>query len=51
MISKVLANRLNEILPYIISPYHSALILGRLITNNVLAAYETLLSVDKKNVE
>jgi hypothetical protein len=44
MISKVLANRLNEVLPYIISPYHSALILGRL----VLTAYETLHSMDTK---
>jgi hypothetical protein len=41
LIFKVLANRL-KILHDIISPTQSTFILGRLITNNILATYETL---------
>jgi hypothetical protein len=42
LISKILANRLKLVSPYIVSSTHSAFIPGRLITDNILAVYETL---------
>jgi hypothetical protein len=51
IISKMLASRLKEIIPEVISPVKSAFVTGRLITDNVLVAYESVHTIKNKRLE
>ena len=50
IISKVIANRLKKILPFIISETQSAFMHGMLITDNVLVSFETMHHISNKKI-
>lgn len=48
LIAKVIANRFQKVLDACIDPAQSAFVLGRLISDNILLAYEMLHTFGKK---
>ena len=46
--SKTIANRLKQVLPQLVCENQSAFVAERLITNNVLVAFETMFHISQK---
>lgn len=51
VITKVMANRLKEVLNVVVSDTQSAFIPGRLISDNIMVSYEVMHYLKRKNVE
>lgn len=49
LITEVLVNWLKSVLPHVVSNSQSAFLFGRLITDNVLVAFETLHYLKRKS--